>query len=125
MNLKEKILLALIAFIFLFILAGFIENNRPTENLVGYGTVYGISTNPSPHCNASNNCFPGFYNRTQVYQNMCEPLDVDKRGLLRDKRQLVDGCVKTLGNNMVPLPKNIHCELDSQNQRRCYIRSNK
>ena len=116
---KVKLLFALIAFIFLFILAGFIQTK---EHLTGYGTVYGVNVNPSPQCDASNNCFPGYYNRTQIYQNMCEPLDTNKRGLLRDKIQLVDGCVKTLGNNMPQPEQNIHCVIDEQNQRRCYIK---
>ena len=106
MKIKETILCLMVLFIISFILLGFIYNN---EHLTGYGTVFGLSGNPSPRCTHGNNCFPGYYYRSQIYQNMCSPNDPN--GLLRDKIQLVDGCVKTLANNLPQqLEQNLRCK---------------
>jgi hypothetical protein len=109
----------ILCFAVILILTYILSSN--SEHMVGYGTIYGVHSNPSPKCELDNDCFPGFYNRTQIYQNMCEPLDTDRRGLLREKRNVVDGCVKTLGNNLPALPNNIHCDIDADNQRHCVV----
>ena len=44
-------------------------------------------------CDPKNNCFPGTYNRTEVYNNMCPP---KTGGLNRQPVQINDDCVKKL-----------------------------
>ena len=121
----KKIMCMLIAILFLLIVFSFVLNNNSTETYnvgSGAGRVFSIHKNPAPICNAENNCFPGYYLRSQIYQNMCEPLDYKEGGLLRDKIQSVDGCTRQLGSNLPKLRKNIVCKIDRNNQRHCYIR---
>ena len=88
-----KILFILILILFLL----FIYLNIKREEYLGYGNVYGIHLNPNPRCNSNNDCFPGYYYRSQKYLNMCEP--EDKR-LKREKKKLTDNCVRSLEGNM-------------------------
>ena len=79
---------------------------------MGYGNVFGIHTNPNPNCRQNNDCFPGYYYRSQQYQNMCEPID---HRLTREPVSLVDNCVKTLEGNMVNnRPCNYNCWWSTQ-----------
>ena len=120
----KKIMCLAIAFLFVLIVGGFMLNNNIEEYNIGSGAgrVFAINYNPSPVCNAENNCFPGYYLRSQEYQNMCEPLDSKEGGLLRDKIKSIDGCSRRLGSNLPPIPENITCKLDKYNQRHCFIR---
>ena len=69
----------------------------------------------STACTPENNCFPGSYLRSQVYQNMCEPTDTQH--LLRNKVQIQDNCLRSLGN---PLnTKNLECTVNIRDQRKC------
>ena len=120
----KKMLFVLIAMLFVLIVYNFVINNNNENYNVGSGAgrVFSVHYNPSPVCSAKNDCFPGYYLRSQEYQNMCEPLDYREGGLLRDKIQNVDGCTRRLGSNLPPIQKNIFCKLDENNQRHCFIR---
>lgn len=67
---------------------------------LGSGQGFSHYTPPIPNCTPENNCFPGSYFRSQVYQNMCEPKDVEHGGLSREKIDLLDNCVKSLGSQL-------------------------
>ena len=87
-----------------------LSNNSENYNVgSGAGRVFSVHNNPSPVCNAQNDCFPGYYLRSQEYQNMCEPLDYREGRLLRDKIQSVDGCTRKLGSNLPDIQQNIVC----------------
>jgi hypothetical protein len=88
-------LLYVLILVLLFLLL--ILNNRK-EKFIGYGTVFGVHTNPNPNCKLCNDCHPGYYYRSQQYQNMCEPIDTR---LTREPVNLVDNCVKSLDGNMI------------------------
>jgi hypothetical protein len=72
--------------------------NNKKEGFMGYGTVFGVHTNPNPNCRLNNDCHPGYYYRSQQYQNMCEPRDPR---LTREPINIVDNCVKSLEGNMI------------------------
>lgn len=77
----------------LFVLLNFNAEKKRTEKFsIGYGRSFGQFHPPHPQCNPKNNCFAGSYFNRSQYQNMCEP----KRGLLRQKRELVDPRVRKL-----------------------------
>ena len=60
------------------------------ENFIS--KVYSINPNPEPiKCGEH----PGFYFRSEIYQNICEP----NNKLLRDKKSLKVKCIKTLSDN--------------------------
>ena len=67
---------------------------------VGSGQAFSTYINPVPPCTPENNCFPGAYFRSQVYQNMCEPSNIENGGLSREKISLIDNCVKSLGSQL-------------------------
>ncbi len=68
-----------------------------------------------PKCTPENNCFPGSYARTQIFQNVCQPT----HGLLRQKIPLADTCQKTFSDFM-STPKSYYvCELDKHLGRHC------
>jgi hypothetical protein len=70
---------------------------------------------PLNECRPENNCFPGSYARTEIYQNVCQP----RHGLLRQKKPLVDDCQRTFSGFM-ETPQNYYvCDLDDHLQRRC------
>ena len=91
----------MIQILFVVLIALFIFTlmlNKQKEEYMGYGTVFGVHTNPNPNCRLSNDCHPGYYYRSQLYQNMCQPKD---HRLTREKVNLVDNCVKSLQGAMV------------------------
>ena len=88
--------------IILFFLLLF-NNLKHNERFLGYGKVFSVHSNPSPKCKYSNDCFPGYYYRSQKYQNICEPKDTR---LTRERKNLIDNCSKSLeGNMMLEYPK--------------------
>ena len=48
---------------------------------------------PHPNCDSDNNCFPGSYFRSEIYENMCEPR---YGGLMKEKINLRGNCLRTL-----------------------------
>lgn len=66
-------------------------------------------------CTPENNCFKGMPLRSQVYQNVCDPLS--EKGLLRDKKQLTDNCLRSLGNPYNT--ENLVCKVNKHDQRKC------
>ena len=91
----------MIQILFVVLIALFIFTlmlNKQKEEYMGYGTVFGVHTNPNPNCNLANDCHPGYYYRSQQYQNMCQPQDYR---LTREPVNLVDNCVKTLEGGML------------------------
>lgn len=67
---------------------------------LGAGQAFSNYTEPIPPCSPKNNCFPGAYFRSQIYQNMCEPINIEQGGLSREKKYLKDDCVKRLGSQL-------------------------
>jgi hypothetical protein len=57
----------------------------------GVGKSFGVYHSPE-NCEAKNNCFKGSYFRSQIYQDVCQPLC----GLNRSKKQLRSNCIKRL-----------------------------
>ena len=99
MNQKAPNLLPLINYLFLFlllyILFYLVTRSNPLEYF--YPRIFGtdpftVPLSTYPECTPGNNCFPGTYARTQIYQNMCQPAT----GLLRQPIGLVDNCMKSL-----------------------------
>lgn len=70
---------------------------------------------PLNECRPENNCFPGSYARTQIYQNVCEP----QSGLLRQKKPLVDDCQRTFSGFMETPQHYFVCDMNDHLQRRC------
>ena len=87
-------------------ISGYVMHNKKQvqENLspVFEEPKYGLSCEIDRKCTPENNCFPGSYMRSQVYQNMCEPTDTVH--LLKDKRHLRDNCLRSL---IIPFAKRI------------------
>ena len=109
----------LINIIFLFILFSIliylIAVKKPMETFMP--GIFGTDprTLPFTECRPENNCFPGTYARTQIYQNVCQP----DFGLLRQKIPTNDNCQRTLLDYM-NTPKNYYvCEVDNHLQRKC------
>lgn len=99
MNQNAPNLLPLINYLFLFlllyILFYLVTRSNPLEYF--YPRIFGtdpftVPQSTYPECTPGNNCFPGTYARTQIYQNMCQPAT----GLLRQPIALVDNCKKSL-----------------------------
>ena len=90
-------MLRILIILLLFLLLLIILIKHKKENFLGYGNVFGMHINPNPNCNINNDCFPGYYYRSQKYLNMCEPEDVR---LTREPINLIDNCVKSLEGNM-------------------------
>ena len=94
---KYKIIYFLYAILILLLFLLLIGSCK--EKFLGYGNVFGVHSNPNPNCRISGDCFPGYYYRSQQYQNMCEPADTR---LTREKKILIDNCSKSLEGNMIP-----------------------
>ena len=111
----NKLILSIIILIVLIIIIK--HNVLEGFNLgIGYGFRQYI---PPQECTPKNNCFKGAYLRSQAYQNVCPP----KYGRLnREKIQLQDDCLRTLGN--YPKPKYMfECNVDDRLNRRCRWRN--
>ena len=90
-------MIVLILIIIVFIIITYKINKKLSEKFItGEGRSFAEFINPIPQCNINNDCFPGYYFRSQIYQNMCEPRDL---GPLKNKTQLIDSCVRTLEFN--------------------------
>lgn len=79
----------------IYILFYFVTRSNPFEYF--YPHIFGTDpyTKPIskyPECTPNNNCFPGTYARTQIYQNVCQP----NTGLLRQPIPLFNNCQKSL-----------------------------
>ena len=97
-----------------------ISNKNPFENF--YPGIFGTDIYTLPHgylvnnpCLPENNCFPGSYARTQIYQNVCEP----NYGLLRQKIPLDDTCQRILGDHMSTPQHYYVCDVDKHLRRTC------
>ncbi len=73
-------------------------NKNKEKFITAEGKSFSYFYDPYPRCSPKNNCFPGYYFRSQLYQNMCEP---DNINLLREKRNVIDTCVRTLDSNII------------------------
>ena len=91
---------------------------------LGNGQSFGPYTPPQPPCTPGNNCFPGSYFRSQSYQNMCEPATINEGGLSKDKVQLIDNCVKTLGSQINNEKYEYKCFKDKRGVDHCYWKQN-
>ena len=90
---SNLIILILLIIIFLVVI---LYNNNINENFsVGYGTGFAQFYKPYPKCDSNNNCFPGYYYRSEIYSNLCEP----QQGLLKTKRNLNSNCTRQLNKN--------------------------
>lgn len=106
-------------------ISGYVMHNKKQlqENLspVFEEPKYGLSCEIDRRCTPENNCFPGSYMRSQVYQNMCEPTDTVH--LLKDRRHLQDNCLRSLA---IPFAtKNLKCKVNIHDQRKCEWNKNK
>lgn len=91
---------------------------------LGSGQAFGPFTPPDPACKPDNDCFPGSYFRSQSYQNMCEPEDINKGGLSRDKIKLIDTCVKTLGSQLNSEKYSLKTFKDHKGLEHCFWKQN-
>ena len=90
-------LILLVIIILLIILICKLETEQEKFN----GYVFAPSP-PPPSCTPKNNCFQGQPVRFTMYENMCEPEEIDSncnnlprgQGLLRAPRQLKDSCLR-------------------------------
>jgi hypothetical protein len=104
--------------ILLYILFYFIIRKNPLEYF--YPSLFGFDPHiiPQPrysNCTPENNCFPGAYARTQIYQNVCQPA----YGLNRQKIPIYDNCQRTLGDFMATPKSYYTCWVDKHLNRRC------
>jgi hypothetical protein len=95
MNNSNKLLINLLLVVFviilIIILAVLCLNTR--EGFVqGYGHGFSMYHRPYPPCKIGKNCFRGSYFNGTQYLNMCEP----KKGLLKQKKYLIDGRYRRL-----------------------------
>ena len=113
-NLSKNPLLVLMVIVILLIVlvSAYVMHNgkRVQENLspVFEQPKYGLSCEIDRKCTPENNCFPGSYMRSQVYQNMCEP---DDSRITREPVKVKDNCLRTLDDKS--------CHINNRNQRRC------
>lgn len=91
---------------------------------LGQGQAFGPYTPPHPPCTSETDCFPGSYFRSEVYQNMCEPKEINEGGLSKDKVQLLDTCVKTLGSQLNNKKYSYKCFKDKRGVDHCYWKQN-
>ena len=91
---------------------------------LGIGQAFGSFTPPEPPCTANSDCFPGAYFRSQSYQNMCEPKDINNGGLSRDKVQIIDTCVKTLGSQLNSEKYSLKTFKDNHGLEHCFWKQN-
>lgn len=101
----------------IIILFYFIKIKNPLETF--YPGIFRMDPHTLPsnyhHCTPENNCFPGTYARTQIYQNVCQP----HTGLLRQKIPLQDRCQRSLLDFM-NAPKHYYiCDVNKHLQRKC------
>lgn len=80
----------------LFLLLIFLNHKK--EEFMGYGNVFGVHSNPNPNCILNRDCHAGSYYRSQQYSNMEEPIDYR---LTRERKHVVDDCVRSLEGSMV------------------------
>ena len=109
---KNTNFLGIIFLTFLMILLFLLINNK--KNLDFFQNVFGIGHLPPPWT-PENDCFPGNYFRSQLYQNVCQP----QQGLLRQKIPLQDNCQRGLGGKMSPDKNYYLCSVDKHLNRRC------
>lgn len=97
------------------ILLYLIKVNKPLEHFIP--GIFGVDPLTLPHreCKPENNCFPGAYARTQIYQNVCQP----EYGLLRQKIPSNDNCQRTLLDYMNAPKHHYVCHIDKHLQRKC------
>ena len=80
--------------IIIILLIYLILNKNEYFNIqTGVGRSFSDYYPPYPACKFNNNCFPGYYYRSQYYNNMCLPRFGE---LTKDKIQIRDGCLRTL-----------------------------
>ena len=72
-----------------------IVNKKKEDFNLQCGVKRGFSRvlKPHPNCVSDKNCFPGSYFRSELYENMCEPI---YGGLMREKVSLRGHCLRTL-----------------------------
>tara|TARA_B100000123_G_scaffold98473_1_gene71914 strand:- start:157 stop:519 length:363 start_codon:yes stop_codon:yes gene_type:complete len=104
--------------ILLYILFYLVSNKNPLELFLP--SIFGTDTltlQPKiyPLCTPNNNCFPGSYARTQIYQNVCQP----EYGLLKQKIPLSDNCQRTFNDYMSTDTHHYICTLNNHLQRQC------
>jgi len=91
------------------------KENMESNSSVFENPEYKFQCERDTACTPENNCFKGSPLRSQVFQNMCGPLS--ERGLQRDRIQLTDNCLRSLGN---PLnTENLVCKVNKNDQRKC------
>ena len=84
----------ILSIIILVLLIYLILNKKEYFNIQrGVGRSFSYFYPPYPPCKFNNNCFPGYYYRSQYYNNMCMPRF---GALTKDKIQLRDGCLRSL-----------------------------
>ena len=106
----KNILNIIFLIILLIILLYYLINKNMLETFINvFGTDSLVNMG---NCTPENNCYPGNYLRTQIYQNVCQP----KYGLLRQKIPLNDNCQRSLMN----VPKYYYkCHINKHLQRNC------
>ena len=72
--------------------------NHKKEEYMGYGNVFSVHSNPNPNCILNNDCHAGSYYRSQQYSDMEDPLD---NRLTRERKHVVDNCVRSLEGSML------------------------
>lgn len=83
-----------LSIIILLLLIYLIINNKEYFNIqTGVGRSFSNFYPPHPPCLFNNDCFPGYYYRSQYYNNMCPPRFGQ---LTKEKIQLRDGCLRSL-----------------------------
>ena len=104
----------------LLILFYFLKVNKPLESF--FPSIFRMDPYTLPlysfhnRCTPENNCFPGTYARTQIYQNVCQP----EYGLLKQKIPVQDNCQRQLLDYM-NAPRHYYvCDVDKHLQRKCY-----
>ena len=109
-NILNKIFIILL----LLILFYFLKVDRPLESF--FPSIFRMDPHTLPiRCTPENNCFPGTYARTQIYQNVCQP----EHGLLRQKIPLQDSCQRHLLDYMNAPKHHYVCDVNKHLQRKC------
>lgn len=120
MNNQRIIINIIFLTVLITILLTLLSSKNPLENFMP--GIFGTDIHTLPRnyfqqkpCTPENNCFPGNYARTQIYQNVCEP----NHGLLRQKIPLDDTCQRTLGDHMSTEQHYYVCNVDKHLKRHC------
>ena len=79
-----------------------------------FGFQLGIPLNPN-NCTPENDCFIGSPLRSQIYQNVCQPI----AGLFKQKIPLRDNCQRSLGGKMSSPKYYYVCDVNKHLQRKC------